>query len=335
MRPISTLSVILLSMLIALGLAEAGARALGYAPFAYAVDRWEPSFFLSDTERGWRNKPGKYEYSYLPENAYPVSITIGPDGERTSRPHGPVKARLDLYGGSLGFGWGVSDGETLADKLAKQGYHVDNYSSGGYGGLQALQTMQLREEKWRAGAEKPTALIYLQVTHHTNRSAGDAAWMLGNERGNPRDGALVGIPYASLNAADALVIHPPTRIWATPLRQHSALSNLLQQALAFLRFPTQMDAMRPVQARIVEQMADLAARNGLPLLVVGLYSQQADFDALRSMVIAPETPWVNCTSPDFPSGKGAQVPNDGHPTAIIHAQYAQCILRQALQPNDL
>ena len=40
-------------------------------------------------------------------------------------------------------------------------------------------------------------------------------------------------------------------------------------------------------------------------------------------------PFVDCSDPDWPSPR-LRVPNDGHPTADVHAFYAKCILENVI-----
>ena len=82
--------------------------------------------------------------------------------------------------------------------------------------------------------------------------------------------------------------------------------------------------MLSVQAELVRRMAALADSNGVPFFVIAVYSQPADFTALRKEVGKSSANWEFCMHPGFPA-KEFTVPNDGHPNAIVHRHYGECV----------
>jgi len=315
------------STAIALVCAEFVARASGYKPFGYIPPtEWQLQILTGDSEFGWKTKPGEYRHFLMPDNGYPITITVSADGARVSAGRGPNVPTIELHGGSIGFGWGVTDGETVGDAVAQlTGQRVVNRSVGAYGSLQVLQTLKRVAQDWTEST-KPAAIVYLQATHHMNRSAADPDWLLSNEIYNPRGGMMIGIPSARFNERNELVIKPAERYGAFPLRERSALVNLAEQAwVRFSRGVSNVEMIK-IQAEIIRRMATLAGKNGIPFIVAGVYSQESDFNALRAAVGAAPLTWAFCMHPGYPDKKFA-VPNDGHPNGIVHRYYGECVAK--------
>lgn len=296
------LVLISISMIFAVLCAEFVARLVGYAPFEYRKPAsWQLRIFERDTQLGWRNKPGKHKHSFLPDNGYPITTTISPEGSRVSPGSRPDAPTIEIYGGSMGFGWGVTDGETVGDILArKTGAKVINRAAGGYGSLQALMIMQKVAKQWTKKVAKPSALVYLQATHHMNRSAGEPSWLLSNERNNPRNGKMVGIPYARFDNRDKFVMKPAQRYWEFPLREHSALINMAEQAWVKFSWAISDAEMLRGQAELIRRMSDLTQKHGVKLYVIAVYSQTYQFKDLREAVRDPNVNWAYCTHRGYP-----------------------------------
>lgn len=327
MKLLKNFLLLTVSTVVALLCAEVTAQLAGYKAFSYANrSPWQPALLAGDSELGWRNKTGRHEHSFLPDNGYPVTTTISADGARVSAGTNLRVTTIELYGGSIGFGWGVTDGTTVGDILAQRtGNRVVNRAVGGYGGLQVLMRMQRAARTW-SPSSKPAAIVYLQATHHMNRSSGEPEWLFSNERNNPRGGMMKGIPYARFDRQNNLVIQTAERYPAFPLRERFALVNIAEQA--WVRFDRAISnaGMLSVQAELVRRMAALADSNGVPFFVIAVYSQPADFTALREKVGKSTANWEFCMHPGFPVKKFT-VPNDGHPNAIVHQHYGECVAR--------
>lgn len=318
---------VLVSAIIGLICAEAVARLAGYNPFTYRPESpWHLPVLTGDQKFGWKNAPGIHQHSFLPNNGHPVTTTISADGARVFPGISPTSGFIEIYGGSMGFGWGVTDGKTVGAVLARAtGARTVNRSVGGYGSLQALMALEKVSQNWTPSS-KPAAIVYLQATHHMNRSSGEPEWVLSNERNNPRGGRMKGIPYARFAPDGTFIIKGAQRYPAFPYRNRSALANLADQAWVRFDRAISIPDMLKVQAEIIRKMAALSHRVGTPFFVIALYSQAYDFDDLKEAVGAVGVNWGYCLHPGFPAKKFT-VPNDGHPNDVVHRYYGKCVAK--------
>jgi len=257
-------------------LAEGTARLMGFEPFTYAAPPpWAPRMFAFDSELGWVNKPGTYKIDYMPDKSYPVKITIGPDGSRSSpdRQTLPISKWIYFFGGSVGFGWAVSDGENFSDIVAAETEFASvNLGAGGYGTLQNLLKLNRVAQEWDS-ERKPAAIIYAFATHHSKRSIGDPDWMRNTEKNRGSWSAVWGIPYTRLNDLGELEIHPATSFFRWPLREYSALITLAEKAFVDFTWGISQHEREQIVSKLFIRFRDIARSKGVPVYVVSIMMQ--------------------------------------------------------------
>jgi len=160
------------------GVAEAF---LGLAAWARPAVRTEgPRVHQPDVILGWVLPPdstwpsAKY---FGDELIYRVTYSTDSRGLRVSPAGGKREACLLFFGGSLTFGAGVNNEQTMPFRVGeKSGHRVLNFGVSGYGPHQTLALVETgRVEQALEGCE-PRYAIYQGVNDHVARAAGKRAW---------------------------------------------------------------------------------------------------------------------------------------------------------------
>lgn len=320
-------------IIIVLGLtffaSEAAVRVLGHKPFSYVT--YDPALTIEqrpmyqlDPVNGYIVKPGQFSFDYLPEGKHHIRVTIAQDGSRfPSQGTLPGHPYLYFAGCSICFGIGVDDEDIFSNVITRRtGYGNRNQCVGGYGTLQALERLQRAEATWKE--EKPSAIVYMMATHHAWRNVVDGSWIIGLDQANRRENGFK-LPYARLDEHGNVIVHPPTIYAAWPFRHYSALIYLLEKTYVNYTWDTTAEERNIVTLDLVLRMKEIATRQAIPFYVVMISTTDEDFNLYRKQFAEQGIPTVNCHDPRS-NEREYQVPNDGHPNAIIHAYYAQCVI---------
>ena len=167
-----------MALLLLLG-AELGLRAAGLRP-GYAADQIG----------GWRALPAQDGPVQTREGGA-FHLRTNAEGLRTALPPGrvPGRVRVALLGDSVPFGWGVDEGQTLADAtaraLAAAGHpeiDVLNAAQPGYSTVQATRLLARTLPAWAPDL----ALIFLPLHDHNRVLVSDAEHLDGAEGALPR-----------------------------------------------------------------------------------------------------------------------------------------------------
>ena len=317
-----------LTAVIAVGLSELTVRALGRQPFSYSnAVRTSPRMVDPDPVIGWTNRPGVYAYSPAADGSHPIEVTVDPGGARRVAGASPA---IYFLGGSLTFGFGVSDGETFPDVIAARTERATvNLGSPGYGPVQALRAFRRAMADPREDA-RPAAVVYGLIAHHKKRAALDPTWIRNWDLLPPgfRD---VRLPYARLGDRGEVIEFEPTRHTPWPLRHQSALIAMLEERIIDLYWGISEPEMdRTLVAVLAEIQRECEAR-GARFLVAGLMMDDAESDRYAEGLSERGVRFVDCRHEHYRRTARSDefiVPNDGHPNAVVHRHFADCILRE-------
>lgn len=312
------------SLLLALGAAEVVLRLAGVTPYVpRASIENEPLVHVPDDVRGWRPEPGRYVTPpYVPGGAT-AELTVLPDGSRATAtaPDGATNDVLLVLGCSFAFGWAISDHETMAWQLQQRlpGVRVVNRGVNAYGTYQALLLL----EELLARGERPARVVYAFHEVHEERNVAAPRWLRLLDE-NARRGN-VAVPYATLDAAGALVRHPAERYPSWPLRAHLATVAYLERLHADWSGRDRAAQARPVTQRLLLEMRDLCARHGVAFEVVFLQAQPGIARHYARFLTGNGIPFTDCIVPIPPA---MRVPGEGHPNGAINSQWAACLARR-------
>lgn len=266
-----------------------------------------------DAKLGWRNLPGTYRSERH-------SVTILADGARQSTSSAAADApEVWLIGGSFIYGQGISDEQTLASVLAGRDprRRYRNFGVSGYGGYQSLLLL----EELLDSAPPPQVVVYGMIDHHTVRNIGRGMWLRALSRLAVSEYPL--LPYGSLDEEGNLVRHPAEAYPQTPLREHSALIELLERTYAEWRSQDREAQRERVAEALLQEMRLLCRRHGADFLVGLLDDAERGSPSWATEAAArQDVPLADCRTPLTPDRR---VPVDQHPNAIVQRLWADCL----------
>ena len=322
---ITKLLVALVATALTVAALECTLRWLGFKPAVVAGnEHFSPEskygWAALDSGTGWRNKPG-VAISMEPGN---VPMTFWDDGRRATRSYSTISAlpQILILGCSMTQGYGVTDGETFAYRLAAlaPGWDVENFGTGGYGAYQSLLTLrQLFASPERKYA--PKLVVYGYANFHAYRDVAAHGWVIAfrNFKGEffapphvvPKSGGL---------KERSLRIFP-----LFPLETESALVASIKNTYLRLLFLNRERYEEEVTRALLIEMKELAARNGARLLVLGLTNPTPAVEALAQ---SGAIEFANCPAFDPAlnlADKSFLVGGIGHPNGKAHESWARCL----------
>ena len=283
-QPLRTAITVMVSLMLALSLAEVG---LGLLPAPESTQAYmDPTtdyvkHYWNHTDIGALPRPGKHTTRKLaPDGSeiYSTSYTIAEDGFRVT-PGNPVasKKRLNFLGCSHTFGEGLGDDQTLPAQVQKllPDVTVRNFGIHGYGMHQALALMQSQRDM------SGQVNLAITVPWHAERSACVPSFALGSPRyvlqANGRvvrDGVCGGIAYY-------------------PLARILSLSKVYGLVKTALQTKQDQDAQIDLYLGILREMAKLSASRGQVLKIgffkadpawfTGRYTNEKVLDAIKAI----------------------------------------------------
>lgn len=308
------------SLALSLAVAEGLARSTGARPWpAASVPATEPAVYEFDPLLGWKSRPGAHLFPATASHGA-LRLTIWPDRSRATAPHPIERAtRVVLVGDSFTQGYEVSDEETFAWKLQGRfpAARVVNFGTGGYSTYQSLLRMKLALKRTRG---RPTLVLYGLTDYQELRNVGDLSWLIGLSLASYR--GHVYVPYCLLGPDGQLVRHAPERYPAWPLRETSALVNMLEMRYFVATTRGRQPQARPVTERLLASMAHASAALDARLVVL-LLSTPTSHAHYAGFLAARGIPVVDC---DFPATPDRLVGGiGGHPNGELHTRWADCI----------
>lgn len=325
----AVLIISLISLLVALGLGEAYLRLTGHTPRRpwvngnFSDDNWG----MADPTLGWVNRPGTFRST----EAGQVPMRFTADHARASRPADaapPPGPAVLLLGCSFTQGYGIVDHETYAWKLGERFPRtaVENYGTGGYGAPQVYLRLQAELQRRRDPA--PRAVVYGLIGHQTLRTVADFQWTryLTNAAGD-----MVAPPHALPGPDGALIERPMEVIPPWPLEGYSALVAVLHEARLAARFGGRAEHGPATTLAVIERMAAATRARGVPFAVALLDDQHVpggkeNWARLTEGLDRAGVTRLNCVHPDYERSPATlQVGGAGHPNAVVHQYWADCI----------
>jgi len=297
-------------------LGETAVRLAGHEPWQSYSDMAGDAFVrmrVPDERLGWRNLPGEY----VSERN---TVTVLPDGSRRSvEPAAADAPEVWLVGGSFVYGQGLSDEQTLASQLAapEYGWRARNFGVSGFGTYQSLLLLEGLFEK----NPPPQAVVYGLIDHHIVRNIGRGMWQRALAQlavsEYPR------LPYCSLDAGGRLVRHPAEAYPRTPLREYSALIELLERTYAEW-MAQDREAQRELTTELLlAEMHALCRRHGVGFVVALLEDGEAGGPSWAIEAAArQQVPLADCRVPLTPERR---VPVDSHPNETVQRMWAECL----------
>jgi hypothetical protein len=171
-------------------------------------------------------------------------------------------------------------------------------------------------------------VVYGQVGEHDIRNAATLAWRMVIDRaGRGPERALM--PLARLDDDGQLVLMPSRRYRRWPLSTHSVGVFLLEGKWAHFRDRQLATDQHRVTQELIRVWNEEVAQVGATFVVAPLWMGNEiaarDRKQLWDSVIGLD----ECR--DMRRGREFSVPGDGHPNALVHAGWADCIF-EAIEP---
>ena len=312
------------SVTIVLGLAvvsEVVLRLAGVGPWTKKDTniRVEPggTFFLPHPTLGYTHIPGSFHVT-LPDG-YDFHVTHLPNTLRVTHPLDTYpsagdKEEIWIFGCSFTHGWGLNDEDTYAWRLqeALPEYEVVNFGTNGYGTLQSL--IQFRDA---LETKKPKIAILAYASFHDARNT-----FLRKRQKNVAPWNKLGPltqPYAGLDRdghlhyAMAEVVYRPF-----PLMRHSALAHFIE--MTYNNYEAWRTDSDGVTEALIDEMAALAAANGIRFVVAFIAGKPYMMDYTRSKGIPTVDISVDMTLPE-----NSNQPHDNHPSALANRKFAETL----------
>lgn len=311
-----TLSI--LSVMLALGIAEGVVRLMGYRE-AQVDDRpFSSTWAKTDPVLGWVNRRG----TFVTDEPGNRKMTFQPDGSR----HDPelekkshMAPEVIVIGCSYTQGYGLFDGETFSSMLNRRFPKVRfiNFGTGGYGAYQSL--LRLKMEFFQRET-KPQMVIYGFVEDHLQRDVVSPEWA-NSLHGS--DGTTIMPPHIRLDLDKQKFREYPQQVrQLLPLEKTSALLHLAHNVGSAMRNRINRNERLAVSAYVIREMQNIVTSTGGSFLLVGLDFQSADVELhLRSLSVD----YADCRitpqglTPEFRLGGYA------HPNEKANESWAACI----------
>jgi hypothetical protein len=320
-----------LTILLVLGLcvggAEIAARAYGRQP-RQSVSRPEPVMHAPDAVLGWKTEPGTYVLGPYTADGDTITMTIRPDGARSNgTPPASDRPALLLVGCSFTIGWAVADDATWGARVQHRRPDLDVINRGvaGYG---TYQSLLLLEKMLADQTQRPTWVLYGDIGHDL-RNVGSLTWlsMLAGTR------STVATPYCTLRPNGVLVRHPPQSYPSLPLHERLASVALIENVWARWRVRDRATTSpRQLTDRLLIEMAALAERSGVRFSIVILTLDEHVTRARLAFARQNHIDVIDCNQRLSPT---LTVPGEGHPNALAHQRWGDCVAAALAQPQRL
>lgn len=319
---IKNLLLLTCASMVALLLAEGGLRLAGYQPWISKEYANRTRLTQFHAGRGWDLKEGRFQQPPFSPQGSDITFTHLPGGFRRSYPQqdGTLndQPKLVMVGGSYTHGDAISDNETFSWRLQQKlpGLEVLNYAVGGYGTLQSL--LKLRQVLPTIRQRK--LVIYGLFAHHRVRNVATPGWISTLSRHTRED---LYIPYVKIDEKKRIRSQPLLHFSPFPLREHSALIALLENAWISVRWRKHNnEPTGQITLALVSEMQKLSDRHNADFLVVLLSTNKKAAPAYMNAFSKNGIKALNCS---FPLNRNMIVIGDGHPNGRMNAKWARCI----------
>ncbi len=313
------IAIFLIASLIVL---ELTLRILGFEPWRYqSYNSDRAAFNEFDPVRGWRNKPGSYEYPGFSDEVKSITLNIDETGSRVTANHvSQGEINIAVVGGSWAHGWALSDDQTFAWKLQQQfpNARLFNYASGGYGTYQSLLTAK---EVSRINGISFDVVIYGYMGDHPKRNVAPASWFELLSKSSRRN--HVWVPYCEFEKHGEFVCREIEKYSNWPSREYSALTTALERLYAQFKDGQRLSYLRPVTERLFIEFHKLMASDGGKFIVALLtkHNNHNKWD-YRNFLKENNIEYVDC---GIELTVELKIKGEGHPNERANQDWAKCI----------
>lgn len=277
--------------------------------------------FERDEHLGYRHLPGRFDVTLA--DGYHFRMTHLPSSLRATHPiaadeASPARPEVWIFGCSFTHGWALDDEDTypwvLQTKLPA--YEVVNYGVSGYGTVHSL--VQLEDALARGPRPRAAVLAYASFHDPRNtflrlRRKEVAPW---NRLGPVQQ------PVAALDDDGRLSLTMSDVTYTeVPLMRVSALVNFLE--LRFDKLEDRWVDSHHVSEALVDRMLDDARAAGFPLVVAGIWDDDATHQMLAH--VRQRGGLTVDVGLDPSDTSLTNQPHDSHPNAKANRRYAEGI----------
>ena len=319
----------ILVFIVLVSVSEGMVRLAGFTPYRVIAPAIEVNpggkWFMKHPTLGYSNIPGKFivtlgsvhsfNATHLPNNVTHLPTTLRITHPIDSYFNSPrQKEEIWIFGCSFSHGWGLNDQETYPWLLQERfpEYEIVNFGVGGYGTIHSL--IQFREA---LEVKTPKLAVLAYASFHDKRNT-----FIRNRRKQiilTKKLGPVSQPYALLDGQDRLqYLYADDEYREFPLMRYSALVHFIENL--YNDYEEGRYRSHAVSEALVAEMAELAKKRGVKLVVAGINERRETSEMLdfaQSHGIAN----VNI-SVDLDVKENTLEPIDGHPSPIANKQYA-------------
>lgn len=244
---------------------EISARLAGYQPLGSGAVSSAPGKYDFDAVLGWKPRPGSYCFSHGRDYTYVQNVW--PSGGRATRlreDSPSASEHVVFLGCSFMFGYGLPDDETLPWYVQEMLPSADVVNLGveGYGSYQCLLVM---EEYIECRATGNVHFVYGFSDFHESRNVSDPRNIQAWARSGSGDSR---VPYCTLREDGSLVRVPPEGYPLLPLREHSCLVSLIEDAYVLARGRERLKHQRAITERLLLVMQETAKSSGADFTIL-------------------------------------------------------------------
>ncbi len=300
-------------------------RSLGYT--RPAPSQAKDQGIVLDNDLGWRTVPGKYLFT-TPDGTQTIATTILSDGSRKTGHTGLSGPSIELVGGSVLFGFGLADEQTMAWKLQTElpEYSIKNFGVNGYGTYQSYlaSLKRLRQQK-----KAPAMVFYGFGIFHEPRNIGHPEWQMQLSRYSSSRNNFM--PYCQMNADGACSkIGPLWHYPGLPLRTTLTTSAVLEEIYVRARDWPRLGTETAATLWILKTWAQELKQHESQLMVF-FFDKDSKQKHYKSFLEREGIKYVDCYDNDF--GKAQfKLSWDSHPNEILNRSGAN-VLRSESYPN--
>jgi hypothetical protein len=310
-----------LAVIVAVGLLEGLARALGHRPFAPATVnlKVEPGgrLFQAHPKLGYTHLPGTFTvtlpdgYTFrMTHDTNTLRLTHPPEEKRRSRP------AVWVMGCSFVHGWSLNDEETMPWQLQQllPEFEVSNFGVNGYGTLHAW----LQYQEFSRRLPKPRCVVVDYAYFHDERNVLTRARRKAVAPYNKL--GPIHQPWATLDRHGCVEVRQtPLDYTPWPGQQTFALVHWLEQGYCALE--NRWARGQAVSVALLQAFARECREEGVALVVAGITRGKETARVLQACAELG-IPTVDI-SVSLSEPGSRNLPHDDHPSARSQAEYAR------------
>lgn len=307
-------------------LLEAVLWVLGYRPYqhqSFQVEASPSNWLEGDSIMGFRLGVGEFVLSINEGLQFRATHLASGRRDLGLSPDSAL-LKVDLYGCSYTYGYGLDDSLTMGWRLAAAlpNAKVRSWAVPGYGSTQALLQLQ----KQLTQQDTPDVVVIAYASFHDERNSLNAEFRRGLSLGfsqNTDSQHIQNFRYPYLDAKGKIQYQAWGGLYEPwPGRSYSALINAAQSSTEFWQEANRDKAKR--SGTVLTQTAQLCESLGIEMVFFPLTRDEASQQLLPQMEAIGVK--VLDASLDLSQTQFQNYPHDTHPNARAHAHYAGALL---------